>query len=84
MTTSMSPGSAPSMKNGPVCGFGPCATCLPFQSVPLASIVLVIDAIAGLDAQRRRMREREGVVEALRSEGVDGRRLRDAGHRGRE
>ena len=41
-------GSAPSTKNGPVCGFGPCATDLPFQSVPEASIVFVITRSPGL------------------------------------
>ena len=47
-TTSMSPGSAPSMKNGPVCGLGPLATDLPSKSVPAASIVLVITRSPGL------------------------------------
>src|SRR5262252_2919753 len=48
VTTSVSPGSAPSTKNGPVCGFGPCATVLPFQSTPPASTVFVITRSPGL------------------------------------
>ena len=48
VTAIMSPGSAPSIKNGPVCGFGPCVTGLPFQSVPPASTVFVITRSPGL------------------------------------
>jgi hypothetical protein len=48
VTTSVSPGSAPSMKKGPVWGLGPLATDLPFQSTPAASIVFVTTRSPGL------------------------------------
>ncbi len=47
-TTSMSPGSAPSTKNGPVSGLLRLATAVPFQSAPPASTVLVITRSPGL------------------------------------
>ena len=61
-------------------GFGPCPTCLPFQSTPAASMVFVIDPVARPDSQRRRMREREGVVKAFRREPMRHGRLRADGY----
>jgi hypothetical protein len=39
LTSSVSPGSAPTTKNGPVMGFGRIATCSSFASKPHASTV---------------------------------------------
>ena len=42
LTVSVSPGSAPVTKNGPVIGFGRDATVLPCRSIPHASTVCAI------------------------------------------
>src|SRR5207302_3281229 len=45
VTESMSPGSAPSTKNGPVCGLPRSVTCFPVASIPRASTVVVITVL---------------------------------------
>ena len=64
----------------------PCARGLPSQSTPRGVDGPGDDAVAGLDPQRRRMRERERVVEALGNEavgiGLEDRRARLGRHQG--
>ena len=48
VTDNMSPGSAPSMWNGPVCGFPHSVTRLPEASAPALSTVVVITVSPGL------------------------------------